>query len=312
MLPTYCGNDTSFEFQFLEDVEGLGDQTFDIPPIDFGSYSTELSSIHGTSVDMPDSAALILPMDATTDIDLSDLDNFDFTSSRMPIAKAMFSSTSSRLSSGESTSSPTSYGNLQNAKPRHLNSCNSANCHLEVEECIPVSCRAPMTTSFNPTSKRTSVSASSDSKGSSLKNSFPPRAKSRKQSTEVEGPHDGTQGTRRSRTAHSIIERKYRDNLSSKMTQLQQTLVVTGSFSQEDSKSSDEAPALHVAKPRKSDILASTIDYIQHAEIDKRHMSEEIRLLRSQISAVKRVNRCEECSVVAQLRALQLQVPIQI
>lgn len=62
---------------------------------------------------------------------------------------------------------------------------------------------------------------------------------------------------------------------------------MTDDFSQENSQLCDEAPTPNVAKPRKRDILASTIDYIQHAEIDKRHMSDEIKLLRSRITAME-------------------------
>ena len=67
---------------------------------------------------------------------------------------------------------------------------------------------------------------------------------------------------------------------------------MTDDFSQENSQLSDEAPTPGVAKPRKRDILTSTIDYIQHAEIDKRHMSDEIKLLRSRITAMERLNGC--------------------
>jgi hypothetical protein len=188
---------------------------------------------------------------------------------------------------------------------------NTVGCHVEVEDCVPLSCRGPMTVSSQPNSERKSESASSDSKISSRKRSLP-NPKIRKQPTDIEGSLHGTQGPRGSKTAHSIIERKYRENLNSKITQLQETLSVTDYFVQGDSRLPAEAPAPNGTKPRKGDILTRTIDYIQHAEIDKRHMSEEIRLLRSQITAMKRPNSCDDCSLVHQLRALQLQVPIKI
>lgn len=215
---------------------------------------------------------------------------------------------------GESSACSISHGQYQNAEPLDFMSFdfgNTVGCHVEVEDCVPLSCRGPMTVSSQPNSERKRESASSDSKTSSLKRSSLPNPKIKKQSTDIEGSLRGTHGSRGSKTAHSIIERKYRENLNSKITQLQDTLSVTDYFIQEDSRLPNEAPVPNAAKPRKGDILTHTIDYIQHAEIDKRHMSEEIRLLRSQITAMKRPNSCNDCSLVHQLRALQLQVPIK-
>lgn len=189
---------------------------------------------------------------------------------------------------------------------------NTAGYPQEIEECVAVSCLAPITALSTSTSKRKSESVSSDSKPSSRRNSPSPNAKVKKQSRDIEGSLHGTQGTRGSKTAHSIVERKYRENLNAKITQLRQALSVTGYFTQEDARHSDEGPALDMAKLSKGDVLASTIDYIQHAEIDKRHMSEEIKFLRAQLAAMKRRNKCEDCSVLTRFRALQLQVPLPI
>jgi hypothetical protein len=221
------------------------------------------------------------------------------------------SSTKPTVCCGEPSACSISHGQYQNAEPLDFMSFNFGNtvgCRVEVEDCIPLSCHGPTTVSSQPNSKRKSESVSSDSTISSRKRSLP-NPKVRKQSTDIEGPLHGTQSPCRSKTAHSIIERKYRENLNSKITQLQETLSVTDSFVQGDSRLPNEAPAPNGAKPRKGDILTRTIDYIQHAEIDKRHMSEEIRLLRSQITAMKRPSGCNDCSLVHQLQALQLQVP---
>lgn len=184
-------------------------------------------------------------------------------------------------------------------------------CHREVEDCVPLSCRIPMAVSSHPHSERNSESTSSDSKISSRRKSSPSNNKVRKQPNDIEGSRHGTQVPRGSKTAHSIIERKYRENLNSKITQLQEALSVADCSVQEDSRLPNEALALNGAKPRKGDILTRTIDYIQQAEIDKRHMSEEINLLRSQLTTMKRPSGCEDCPLVNQLRSLQLQVPIK-
>jgi hypothetical protein len=163
-----------------------------------------------------------------------------------------------------------------------------------------------------PNSERRRESASPDSKPSPRRKSSSPITKIGKQSTDIEGSLHGTQGTRGSKTAHSIIERKYRENLNAKIAQLQETLTTTDYFAQDDSRLSNEALAPTVVKPRKGDVLTRTIDYIQHAEIDKRHMGEEIKLLKSQITAMKGPSKCDDCSLVNQLRALKLQLPFKI
>lgn len=223
------------------------------------------------------------------------------------------SSTKPTVCCREPSACSISHGQYQNAEPldsMSFNFGNTVSCHVEVEDCVPLSCHGPIMMSSQPNSKRKSESVSSDSKISSRTRSLP-NPKIRKQSTDIEGSLHGTQGPRGSKTAHSIVERKYRENLNSKITQLQETLSVTDYFVQGDSRLPNEAPAPNGAKPRKGDILTRTIDYIQHAEVDKRHMSEEIRLLRSQITAMKRPNSCMDCSLVHQLRALQLQVPVR-
>ena len=188
---------------------------------------------------------------------------------------------------------------------------NTDNCHSDVEECVPVPWPAPLTLSTRP-SKHKSELASLDTKISPGTSSSPPSAKKKKLSIDIGESPPGTQGRRGSKTAHSIVERKYRESLNSKLAQLQQILVTTDDFSQENSQLFDEVPSPSIAKLRKGDILVSTIEYIQHAEIDKRHMSDEINLLRSRITAMERVNECGDCSVVNQWRALPLQVPVQI
>ena len=97
--------------------------------------------------------------------------------------------------------------------------------------------------------------------------------------------------------AHSAVERKYRENLNAKMNQLQQALLGTEYLSREGSQLLDDVSG---AKLRKAHLLASTIDYIEQAEIDKRHMSHEIKLLQSKLAALERQCEYENCVVWTQ------------
>ena len=85
--------------------------------------------------------------------------------------------------------------------------------------------------------------------------------------------------------AHSAVERRYRENLNSKIMDLHRTLLAT----EFGSRSSDvgDVKLLDLGKEewskiRKSDVLVNAMTYVHQSEIEMRHMSEEIRRLRGQ------------------------------
>jgi hypothetical protein len=220
----------------------------------------------------------------------------------------MGTSTKPTVSCDEPTGSPILQGQHQQANFQdliHLNFSSYATRQPQAEEYVRIPCYAPLPSATH-ISKRKRESTCADLKISRLGNSSPSSVEIKKQSISIEG---SLQGRRGSKTTHSITERKYRENLNSKITQLQQTLLTTDYFSKEDPRLFNKVHTLNVPKPCKGDILASTIDYIQQAEIDKRHMREEIKLLRTQIAGMEKLNRCEDYLVTSQLRGLQLQVP---
>ena len=85
--------------------------------------------------------------------------------------------------------------------------------------------------------------------------------------------------------AHSAVERRYRENLNSKIMDLHHTLLATefGSWSSnvEGVKLLDLKKE-EWGKIRKSDVLVNAMTYVHQSEIEMRHMSEEIRRLRGQ------------------------------
>ena len=124
---------------------------------------------------------------------------------------------------------------------------------------------------------------------------------SRHNSIESKSPSPG-------KTSHSLVERKYRENLNAKLAQLHQALLnsdFAGSTLERpvDGEYSTMRPA------RKNDVLTNTITYIQQAEIDKRHMNAEILHLRARVAALEKLIKCEDCDLLQQLRVMQLQVP---
>ncbi|OQV10382.1 Helix-loop-helix DNA-binding domain-containing protein [Cladophialophora immunda] len=95
----------------------------------------------------------------------------------------------------------------------------------------------------------------------------------------------------KSKYAHSVSERRYRDNLNGKMMQLHRNLLAAGTNS--NSLRSQFKPSLtgseHVGKMRKSDILTRAIDYIHQSEVDIRHMHDETRRLQVQVRTLEKL-----------------------
>lgn len=85
--------------------------------------------------------------------------------------------------------------------------------------------------------------------------------------------------------AHSAVERRYRENLNSKILDLHRTLLAT-EFGSRSSDVEDVKPLdlgnEEWSKIRKSDVLVNAMTYVHQSEIEMRHMSEEIRRLRGQ------------------------------
>jgi len=85
--------------------------------------------------------------------------------------------------------------------------------------------------------------------------------------------------------AHSAVERRYRENLNSKIMDLHRTLLATEFGSR--SSNVEDVRLLDLGKEewskiRKSDVLVNAMNYVHQSEIEMRHMSEEIRRLRGQ------------------------------
>jgi len=89
--------------------------------------------------------------------------------------------------------------------------------------------------------------------------------------------------------AHSVVERRYRDNLSSKMMQLHQVLL-TAETSQASLCNTTQSTAQNPAgRVRKSDIMTRGVDYVHQSEVEIRHLNDEVQRLQ------KQVRMCQAC-----------------
>ncbi len=104
---------------------------------------------------------------------------------------------------------------------------------------------------------------------------------------------------------HSVIERRYRDNLNGKITHLHRTLQAVEANSRLigfDGQYSD--PGRRV---RKCDIMIKAIHYVHQSEVELRHMTEEIQHLQERVRGLEKLVKCEDCTLLQNLRRLQLE-----
>ncbi|ETI22272.1 hypothetical protein G647_06345 [Cladophialophora carrionii CBS 160.54] len=120
---------------------------------------------------------------------------------------------------------------------------------------------------------------------------------------------DSASAIQKAKHAHSIIERRYRDNLNGKMMQLHRVLLaaettesspmnganpddaaaVAVAFPQSVSLDETKAQAQTVGRVRKSDIMTRAINYIHRSEAQMRHMSGEVARLQDQIRVYQKL-----------------------
>jgi hypothetical protein len=101
------------------------------------------------------------------------------------------------------------------------------------------------------------------------------------------------------------VERKYRENLSAKITQLHRSL--TAAQEPNDLKDGGEGGAADPPpKLRKGDVLVDATKFIKQAEVQKKGLEYEIQFLKSRVQSLERLVKCEECPLVQQLANLQM------
>ncbi|KIX02218.1 uncharacterized protein Z518_08157 [Rhinocladiella mackenziei CBS 650.93] len=114
--------------------------------------------------------------------------------------------------------------------------------------------------------------------------------------------------TLRAKHNHSVVERRYRDNLNGKITQLHRTLLATEANPHlANYKSQILAPFQDGAsRVRKYDIMTKAINYVHQSEVEIRHMTDEIRHLQERIYGLEKLVKCEDCTVLQNIMQLQL------
>jgi hypothetical protein len=176
----------------------------------------------------------------------------------------------------------------------------------EIEECtsIPFLTQNPSngleeTQKFSAVPTPTSDKASLRSSPSQMKEST--RSSHHRQSRT--NPDD-TDTKAHSKKAHSLVERRYRENLNGNIAQLHLALLKTkrvGDSTPEEKDDNWEEPRQVLSKVRKSDVMLEAVDYVHQTEVELRHMANEIELLTARVRQLEKLVKCEDCPLVKQL-----------
>ena len=120
----------------------------------------------------------------------------------------------------------------------------------------------------------------------------------------------------RAKQAHSLVERKYRENLNAKITQLHITLQKSYygprlmgedlDVQAHDNNAANVANGgVAASKVRKSDVLSEAMNYVNQTEVEMRHMENEINRLGERVRILEKLVRYDDCSALKQFVGLQ-------
>ncbi|CAD6594401.1 MAG: hypothetical protein ASARMPRED_009362 [Alectoria sarmentosa] len=111
--------------------------------------------------------------------------------------------------------------------------------------------------------------------------------------------------------SHSITERRYRENLNSKITQLDQTLSSTRNPKDQAQNfdGQDERYVETPVKARKADVLNAAMRYVKQAEHDGEARTKEIEFLRLRVAALEKLVNCGDCALLKQFAGQQMNHP---
>jgi len=117
---------------------------------------------------------------------------------------------------------------------------------------------------------------------------------------------------KRSKQAHSVVERRYRDSLNSKLAALHQALHASEFTTtvRERRESSNYDVLNDSAKLRKGDVLVEAMNYVHQTEVEMRHMADEIRRLNVKVMSLEMLVKSEDCLIVKQLMNMRTQQPV--
>jgi Helix-loop-helix DNA-binding domain len=183
-----------------------------------------------------------------------------------------------------------------------IEECTDAPCLTKLEDLSRTSSRTTLSQerqSSQPSAKRTrhdagqtkpkSRTSTSVSPGPTIERSRTSESPKRHKKPKRPAPLDTKQ-------AHSLVEKRYRENLTAKINELNVVL----------SCSADGGPSADTPSAKKSEILQTAIDYVNQSQLEMRHMTNDINRLNAKVKALERQAKCEDCSIVKNFDELRV------
>jgi hypothetical protein len=130
-------------------------------------------------------------------------------------------------------------------------------------------------------------------------------------STKADPPLSKSDAKQRAKQAHSLVEKKYRENLNAQISLLHTTLVNSRYgprfIGSDATNETDGHPNTNInANPKKSDVLGEALDYVNHTEVEMRHMEAEILRLTERVQMLEKLVRCDDCDLTQGLVDLRV------
>ncbi|KAI1614438.1 hypothetical protein EDD36DRAFT_227131 [Exophiala viscosa] len=168
-------------------------------------------------------------------------------------------------------------------------------------DCIPE-------TGTAQTWRKTPVRCGNEHRASPQDEKSGPRLRRRRKKSRSPSSSEGDDSSGdRAKHKHSVVERRYRDNLNGKITQLRHTLqAIEASPRRGGSLSHETDPARRV---RKCEIMTRAIQYVHVSELEMRHMTDEIKHLRERVQGLEKLVKCDDCVLLKNLRDLNVRQP---
>ncbi|CAK4033840.1 Sterol regulatory element-binding 1 [Lecanosticta acicola] len=143
----------------------------------------------------------------------------------------------------------------------------------------------------------------------------PPPAKIKRSATEPEEADHSITGRQRQfsmnrdprssisrgRVPHNLVERRYRDNLNNQIESLRLTLP-----SLKDAQPGDLDDTASPRMPSKAVIISTAATYINDMENERTRLLAANKALQEQVSSLQKLVRCDDCSIMGYLNAIQI------
>lgn len=112
---------------------------------------------------------------------------------------------------------------------------------------------------------------------------------------------DSRSSVPRGRVPHNLVERRYRDNLNNQIESLRLTLP-----SLKDAQPGELDDVSSPRMPSKAVIISTAATYIKDMENERTRLLAANKALQEQVSSLQKLVRCDDCSIMGYLNAVQL------